>query len=128
MEAKELRIGNYVHDRLHREVVVKQIREDHLIFYLSNDSKIKHNIKTFQPIGLTEEWLLKFGFEKDGVLIDYAVCISNSKILGIDLKNKRAHCYHITPSVQGANLCSIKYVHQLQNLYFGLTGDELKTE
>jgi hypothetical protein len=130
MKANELRIGNYLDYYGQNVIVLELLKNDNAEFGYFNNSIVfnrklteKHSPK---PIKLTKEWLIKFGFEKDGVLIDYAVCLSNEKILGVDLKNKRAHCYHIIPSVQGANLCSLEYVHQLQNLYFALTNKELK--
>ena len=64
LKANELRINNLLYDNLGRIIKVSEIREEHIIFYLSNNSKIKHTINSFKPIPLTEEWLLKFGFEK----------------------------------------------------------------
>jgi hypothetical protein len=123
MKTNELRIGNYVNDRLHREVVIKKIREEHLIFNLSNGSKIKHNIKTFEPIPLTEEWLLKFGFVK----LDYH---------RFKIKPSHYFDYYYTYSVkdycfrmyvEDAIMClsTPECVHQLQNLYFAITEEEL---
>lgn len=71
-----------------------------------------------KPIPLTEEWMLKFGFEKDG---DY-----------FSLGNFHYHLpsclfYSGNDHVSGGNADAIiKYVHQLQNLYFALTGEELQ--
>ena len=69
----------------------------------------------------TEVW-----FWKGWNFIDWTVSISHERILGIDMKAKRGHCYHIKPLIQGANLSDVKHVHQLQNLYFVLTGEELE--
>jgi hypothetical protein len=84
--------------------------------YVESDLNIE-TFSDFEPIPLTEEWLLKFGFEwknhglhKDNWVIrqfggDWTIFLSNEKY-NFDIK-----------------LC---YVHQLQNLYFALTGEELK--
>ena len=78
--------------------------------------------KEVEPIPLTEEWLMRFGFDKvlprnDKMYYrlndDFVIEENNVFLLGDDafemLKLRR----------------KIKYVHQLQNLYFALTGEEL---
>jgi hypothetical protein len=127
MKVNELRIGNYVNDRLHREVIIKEIREEHLIFYLSNGSKIKHNIKTFEPIEMNREWLMNFGFiedEKEELILknDLAsivqTCFMGLWLIRVDMIGR-------TETITMLNE-DFLYVHQLQNLYFALTGAELK--
>jgi hypothetical protein len=56
MKANELRIGNYVYDTLGK---VNKIDLEAITYVV----KEPHN--QVKPIPLTEEWLLKFGFEKD---------------------------------------------------------------
>lgn len=69
------------------------------------------------PIPITEEWLLKFGFikEEQGKGILY---IEQYGFLALDAK------------FQPTNLTEVryemKYVHQLQNLHFAITGVELE--
>jgi hypothetical protein len=84
----------------------------------------------FIPIPLTEEWLLKFGFKKD---------LDGSFVFGLlsMFKDKRLkqNVYIYTESTQSLsdgqwvviNDLKLQYVHQLQNLYFALTGEELTT-
>jgi hypothetical protein len=76
-------------------------------------------IDYLEPIPLTEEWLLKFGFEK-----------TMAWTFAIELKGNNMLVYYL-----GEKGCSIgfksysefdcKYAHQLQNLYFALTNEEL---
>jgi len=99
MKANELRIGNYVFSIIADDIIrISAILEN-------QDLQI-------QPIPLTEEWLLKFGYTK----------ISNSSFMnsghGIWICNNLFMC-----DKNGINL---KHVHQLQNLYFALTGEELE--
>ena len=80
------------------------------------DSNIGETYQPFKPIPLTEEWLLKFGLLKT----------KNSVLMGgyeliYDDKNNMYNVF-----VYHGIFCTIKYVHQLQNLYFALTGEELK--
>jgi len=68
----------------------------------------------FKPIALTEEWLVKFGFTKGG---DRCYRIHTIRIF-INI-NKTIFAYAFEGAV------NIKFVHQLQNLFFALTGEEL---
>jgi len=73
-------------------------------------------LENIEPIPLTEEWLLKFGFEiKQGRFgNEYWGKIN----LYTSSDKKIVFCFD-------GYLKGIKYVHQLQNLYFALTGNEL---
>ena len=71
------------------------------------------------PIPLTEEWLLKFGFEKKGVNR------TRWTFWKIDLVEDEKGIYSFDES---RIYIDIKYVHQLQNLYFALTNEELTYE
>lgn len=70
-----------------------------------------------EPEPLTEEWLKKFGFEYEPGSIDVWWVGS----FGIDAAGKSYH-YTCGEYIHGIG---IKHVHQLQNLYFALTGEEL---
>lgn len=111
MDATALRIGNYVTNKripAIRDYRVKQIHYDHLTpqHYLVNG----YDIEDYEPIPITEEWLLKLGFDKDGQA-------PGRLILDCEFGN-------VEIWLNGSNqLC--EYVHQLQNLYFALTGKEL---
>ena len=109
MKDNELRIGNFIIESLPFGSD-KVIKVDPNIF--------NRRIDEFIPITLTEEWLLKFGFEKDGedLILDtnLFLLVSYNDDEFVHLKSN--HLETIT---------SVKYVHQLQNLYFALTGEEL---
>lgn len=101
---KELRIGNLIFNHYNNVKTVFTI------------NKNMNNGHPLNPIPLTEEWLIKFGFEKT----DFGgKCFSYGDILIYPNESEYrlfAHQY-----IKGA----LKYVHQLQNLYFALTGEEL---
>lgn len=106
MKANELRIGNFVNlisDGHENEPDTFQWGIDDYEFYSDRMSFIK-------PIPLTEEWLLKLGFGKDG---------ESPKRIKLDCDFGVVEIW-----VNGRNPL-VKYVHQLQNLYFALTGEEL---
>ena len=102
MKASELRIGNWVKD----ENGFYQIKGEHL------DEDNFPTIQTWE-IQLTEEWLLKFGFEQTS--LHY---FKKSGII-IQIEDDGFECF------LGNIIVKIIHVHQLQNLYFALIGEEL---
>ena len=104
MEAKELRIGNLFQTRANdiRNVDIKELTRIQRMPYL------------YKPIPLTEEWLVKFGFDNLGA---YGWGIGYFHI-----RFRNIHKFHFPLENR---LVRIKYVHQLQNLYFALTNEEL---
>ena len=125
MEAKELRIGNYVKDHLGRVQKVSETRHNAYICYLSNGHKLKYKLNTTKPIPLTEEWLVKFGFiDRERLYISgyYNVLFvfEDDMSIGIyDNPNKEGQRY-LVPNYE-----ITEHLHQLQNLYFALTNEEL---
>jgi hypothetical protein len=77
----------------------------------------------YKPIELTEEYILRFGFEKfSGVGL--------FRIVNKDLTMSLMIAFtgiHYTLSITAPS-SPIKYVHQLQNIYFALVGEELVLE
>jgi hypothetical protein len=129
MKARELRIGNFI-DYEKTTHIVQSLDRWHINSYWIKDVEgeelYRHPISQTEPIPLTEEWLLKLGFEFD-VKIEYAIGIEsvryyklNSIKIGIEESGKM-EWYH---SYQQA-IVKLRYVHQLQNLFYSLTGTEL---
>jgi len=106
MKASELRIGNYIE-------VNGEIRQVTSGIIVTIDTISKPDTK---PIPLTEEWLLKFGFDEKGIGYAKGFIYLWHYDDGIFLELVSDSNSHNTP---------LKYVHQLQNLYFALTGEEL---
>jgi hypothetical protein len=117
MEAKELRIGNYYNGDISKEVNIQQITYED-IKELFQDSQDDY----YQPIKLTEEWLFKFGFQID----DKDECYIYDTVHLVSLYKGFNGGYQRI--INGYNDgVELNHVHQLQNLYFALTGEELKT-
>jgi hypothetical protein len=123
MDARELRMGNLFVDKQTQTIInVIGLTENIITFsgHFKNDWKA-------EPIPLTEEWLLKFGFEmiedkteevwywayKDFVLEPTFFCFGYASPIVFDLIRVNEE----NPLI---------YVHQLQNIYFALTGEELE--
>lgn len=70
------------------------------------------------PIPLTEEWLLKLGFDNQLTLKSGPFSIEKTNRHGVRLTFTNEFC-------KNAFKPEINFVHQLQNLCFSLTGEEL---
>jgi hypothetical protein len=110
MEANEMRYGQY---------------------YFGEKGEIEcfdmslYHVDTFdhwKPIPLTEEWLIKLGFgmESPGF---YSYGEESMADYCYNLDDKTFHEYYPTSDMNCLAKC--EYVHQLQNLFFALTGEEL---
>ena len=120
MKANELRIGNYVYDTLGK---VNKIDLEAITYIV----KETHN--QVKPIPLTEEWLLKFDMKfTDGFSSSRKLYLNNyeNDISKITYSPKERLLRLSNGDTKGTMLIPhVKYVHQLQNLYFALTGEEL---
>ena len=121
MELKELRIGNlYINDQ-NDVAKVLEIEISGVVGDTTEYGKFT-NKNLIRPIELSGKWLSRIGFKKD----------ENG-----DYINKQKQYLDLSEVHNGFNLwidgeliqdVKVKYVHQLQNLYFALTGEELKPQ
>lgn len=139
MKASELRIGNLV-------------KYDNRIFEIDSIAKVFPTLNTdefgigvidynnIEPIFLTIEWLLKIGFvyQEENQWFELNVIKEDLEkdIYGLSINSLgTSDCI---PAIWIGNLtenisfdvagCKCTYVHQIQNLYFALTGKELEYE
>ncbi len=118
MNIRDLRVGNLI-----------LFAEDSTIFEVTEISEYGVNVKneeeetyieidSFEGIGITEDWLIKFGFKS--VAGNYEFNNGTTNI--VFYKNE------IYESIEGQWKWypHIRHIHQLQNLYFALTGEELE--
>ncbi len=125
MEAKdiipELRIGSLLNDREGNLCEVISLGKTDLYAPSINNPITK---LPNEPIPLTDEWLLLFGFEKE---LNWKLSLDNFYFLELMRIGKEYSVFHEKkPSEEYAHkLVRIQYVHQLQNLFFALKGEEL---
>ena len=120
MKVSELRIGNYVSSNDHT-IKVQAVAKDNSIdvLDLANLQEFQYSILTQNsenkvvPIPLTEAWFNKLGL--------YLGDDDFGLRLAIDETNPDQYILGIDKFV----ISRFKYVHQLQNLYFSITGEEL---
>ena len=113
MKSTELRIGNIIESRTKHPVKANW----------GTLRALENGEKTYLPIKITEEWLFKLGFEphsKIGFRRFY-----NIHTFVIEITHDNVCVYYTDRKVQ---ICFIKYIHELQNLFFALTNTELQCE
>lgn len=121
MNANELRIGNII--SVYGTNGNPKGWSEFEISVWNIETCISHP-EWFNPSPITEEWLAKLGFDKDADGIMTIEVPKTSMQLGfvdgyMQLARGRAPM---------SNYTHITTVHQLQNLYLALTGDELKLQ
>ena len=114
IKTNELRIGNFV--SINDKQKAWEIMDGFDIDEMTSNSSV-------DAISLTEEWLVKFGFEKMPTNEYWFGIIAKGKILHISLSGNVEIMGLNFNSISLGDIC--KYVHQLQNLYFSITGEEL---
>lgn len=142
MKIEDLRIGNFIDvsesDKpYYAEVVMlNHAGKD----YISYDNALFEEVSQawaimesligeIKPIPITEKWLLKFGFTKPNnwhCLLLY-ISSDNYEHMRSSLQIAHVGCGNVQVCRAGINAYSAKveYVHQLQNLFFALTSEEL---
>lgn len=117
MDIRDLRIGNWIiYSETNEYVEVIEVMQSGLtVKFKSETTWIE--IDYFEPIPLTEEILLKCGFVKN-LNIDYR--FHHTKIdITIDMDD---YGLQISDTWEFG---SIRYIHELQNLYYALTKTEI---
>lgn len=133
MKASEVRIGNLFQDQNGNLLEVDSINKSGYVFHVADRSKypLEAGWKA-EPIPLTEEWLKRFGFEK---FENSSICctfhkgfneVTHDYLFQVTWMKKRDGTLDDVFYRNARH--KIEYVHQLQNLYHALTGEELETK
>lgn len=131
----DLRIGNYLEmlGEVRKVECISNLPARKEMYWLTCENMIDTKIIHFYPITITEEWLLKFGFVKsDNDLFELTIKKDDSCIS--DLWCRSESGLKISLNVFDRNTEEqvdlkfeyLKYVHQLQNFHYILTGSELQ--
>lgn len=123
IQSNELRIGNMLHFPFTNEKVevlginahVENFKIINSISFKKESNLYCEKISVLKPIPLTEEWLFKLGFEgseifKNSYILNSVEIYIQDGLYWYDFGNDRVE---------------VKTIHQLQNLYFALTNEEL---
>src|SRR5580698_10667421 len=143
IHTKELRFGNKVQTQDGEIITVQQLLHNSVICHIQTEvnadsfefSSTSYTEYLFElndvireldydeilPIALTPEILKQFGF-RNFVREEWIISVGNSHIDFVYIDNVlKLRC-------PAPSLSNIKYVHQLQNLLFAITGQELDME
>lgn len=125
LSAKDLRVGNLVKAHGHENAV-------HTIGEIGINKMPGLTYDKLQPIPLTNEWLEQFGFMKGNLYTggEPHYKFPNHHSNDYLCKDGNGYDWHVNSGDEWGNTVTplvnqIKYVHQLQNLYWSLTGEEL---
>lgn len=128
MTSNELRIGNLARDKVSKtELKVVGLTENNVVSYVIDRSKFPlANGWAIEPLPLTEEWLLQFGFEKQHKELSHLSPLNLPETFNLPNSPFSYSQGKLILTTGTGDFCVyIEYVHQLQNLYFALTGEEL---
>lgn len=118
MNTKELRIGNYVNvTRSHGKGEKKTTIEEVNLHYLK---QIENNAEYIQPIEITRNLLRELNFKKRKAQHKFHW---ENRIVIAEYDDDTFYPY--TGPTYFEHAGEIKYIHQLQNLHYALTGKEL---
>lgn len=116
IEVKELRIGNYVQPKNNsgKEATIGTVFAIGSYLVSVNGNNNQYDYHQIEPVQITEDILSKCKFVKrewDDTVVYY------NPLMGLDA--------YFRLNRVGYDV-EVKYLHQLQNLYFDLTGKELE--
>jgi hypothetical protein len=125
IDSKDLRLGNLIYGPSDREeTIVAIIGEGWVKSYPGKltEARFDAELKYCSGIPLTEEWLIKLGWQLDFVdkngLKEFINYKSDLDAINLYQDKFSFNCWE--------NSKCPEYVHQLQNLYHALTGQELQ--
>ena len=126
IKENELRIGNFISDANASDSFFAKVKKlDYSRCYYGQFHSAYSDLK---PIPITPEWLIKFGFIYDEYSLSSLVMMDTySKNRKLELAFEEGEIKSVYVGIQKIDDGKrINYVHQLQNLYFALTGEELE--
>jgi hypothetical protein len=126
IQANELRIGNLLNHNNGHIVGTFKVNEVHILDIIENNEYGEQ----YEPIPLTEEILLKCGFTHQ-----FKQC-KGQDFFSLKLDDKYQIYVNLNSGMFSINkqhlgigfVVSIKYLHELQNLFFALTKTELEVK
>ena len=121
MKIEELRIGNYIQWNNFTEARIMNYKDFSIVYELLQNEESD----SIKPIQTTEEYILRFGFKEIKNEPRQWFKIKTKKrgvSFEIDIKRKRAILFYHSFFI---DIKYPKYIHELQNAFFAITGTEL---
>lgn len=115
MKASDLRLGNLV---VYNGSVFRVTRiSKNIITADRGKGDVEFSINDLSPLRITEFWLLKFGFKR------YPWGLVTGNLL---FKDKDHKLDELTLEVGNGFRVRVEFIHQLQNVYHSLSGNEFE--
>ena len=126
MEANKYRIGNIV-EQPSRIGKISEVWQDAVrLEGYYNGYDYKHT----KPVNLSEKWLIDFGFKKEVLSDDsayyYTLELNDNKYCDLSICSGDKNGFIEVTLFPYEQWFRYKYVHELQNLFFAITGRELE--
>jgi hypothetical protein len=113
MEAKELRIGNYIQRKSNKSICTVN-------WGIIKDFELGKEVSDYEPISLTDQWLVDLGGYQDKSTWQFDFDNGFSEWIFQD-----GFIIDYDENLLCGNYMLFTFVHQFQNLIFSLTGKEL---
>ena len=135
IDIRELRIGNYVlpNNTIGAQSAVGVVFSinDYLVSVKGNSNQYDYHL--LEGVSLTEKILVDAGFNYVSDCTCFPKEIGDKFAIGLKLEQNTGDLFYITNKAYNGILTipavyKVLYVHQLQNLYFFLTGKELEVK
>ena len=125
MITNELRIGNWVNSELfgdYKIIGISNFSENNALFWKSYNYYPKAcSIDSLKGIHITEEWMVKAGAMKIHEVLDIF------ELDRFELYQFYTHGFwKVVDKENKTYITKVSYVHELQNMYFVLNGEELQ--
>lgn len=132
IKATDLRIGNLVLVHSHYVAEVHTIQSDIIGVKTVGEPNAQIdliNLKYIEPVIITEQILLDFGFKPENDKWFLAIYGSEYEVnnFKINLESKRVYICEIDEDIKGGGYVAyrVEFIHQLQNIFHSLTNKEL---
>jgi hypothetical protein len=126
MEAKNYRVGNIV-EQPSRVGKISEVWQDAVRLEGYNNG---YDYSHTNPIHLSEKWLNDFGFKKEVLSDDsgyyYTLELNDNKYCDLSISSRDKKGFIEVTLFPYEEWFRYRYVHELQNLFFAITGTELE--
>lgn len=126
MQAKNYRVGNIV-EQPSRIGKILEVWHDAVRLEGYNNG---YDYNQTKPIRLSEKWLNDFGFKKEVLSDDsayyYTIELNDNKYCDLAISSGDKNGFIEVTLFPYEEWFRYKYVHELQNLFFAITGKELE--
>lgn len=123
IDFKELRWGN---------IISSPLKPEGWPIYSTDFEFIMDHPENYDPIPLSPEWLERFGFKKESGQDNFSYPEGDGSVYYLNYNDKHSEvhavsvCHPMIDDSHTAFAWHVKYVHQLQNIFYCILGKELE--